>query len=477
MGNADQQVTLSLDYKNWLPAVTAVAPILAFLAVYAPVAGLGFVRDDYPWILQSRIGSAGDLLRVLSTDIGFYRPVVGLTFAFNHWLFGSASTGYGLTNVALALGCAGGVAWVARALSLPLGAAILAGALWLLHPGAMPISVLWISGRTALVMILAATASAAALMRGRLPLALACLAIALLAKEEAVLLPLVLFGWLLVASPPPVRPLTWALTAGAVEALYFLARTVAGSTNPINAPSFYRFAFDPAVVLGNASWYLSHASWPAAVCVALAVIVLRPGSGSEPQAPRLEPYAFRLRPVLLSGGLWIVGSCALTMLLPVRSHLYLALPAVGASLGAAAICAWCWTAAPDGRRRAALVPALLGVAAVLVPLHVRGVQEWTMRTEFAATMARDLEALTAGLPDGSHVVLADDRNDPRGNLASVFGTMASDAGLLVSGRPLEVWIEPPPPHAGAMGLRPPCADCVAVRLMLVDGRLRRAPSP
>jgi hypothetical protein len=55
--------------------------------------------------------------------------------------------------------------------------------------------------------------------------------------------------------------------------------------------------------------------------------------------------------------------------------------------------------------------------------------------------------------------------------------MASDAGLLVSGRPLGVWIEPPPPHAAAMGLRPPCADCVAARLVLVEGRLRYAPSP
>jgi hypothetical protein len=476
MGNADQQVTLSLDYKNWLAAVTAVAPVLAFLAVYAPAAGLGFVRDDYPWILQSRIGSAGDLLRVLSTDIGFYRPVVGLTFALNHWLFGSAPAGYGLTNVALALGCAGGIAWVARTLGLPLGAAILASALWLLQLDAMPIGVLWISGRTALVMILAATASAAALMRGRLALALACLAVALFSKEEAVLLPLVLFGWLLIPSAPPVRPLTWVLTAGAVEALYFLARTVAGATNPINAPSFYRFVFDPAVVLGNAFWYLALASGLAAVCVALALIVLRPGSGPEPRAPRHKPHGFRLRPVFLSGALWIVGSSALTMFLPVRSHLYVLLPAVGASLGAAAICARCWAAAPDGRRRAALVTALL-VVAVMVPLHVRGAQEWTTRTGFAATMARDLEALTTGLPDGSHVVLADDRNDPRGNLASVFGTMASDAGLLVSGRPLGVWIEPPPPHAAAMGLRPPCADCVAARLVLVEGRLRYAPSP
>ena len=117
------------------------------------------------------------------------------------------------------------------------------------------------------------------------------------------------------------------------------------------------------------------------------------------------------------------------------------------------------------------------VVAALVPLHLRGAREWTARTEFAATMVRDLEALTAGLPDGSHVVLADDLNEPRGNLASVFGTMANDAGLLASGRPLDLWIDPPPPHAAIMGLRAPCADCAAARLILVGGRLRHAPSP
>ena len=127
MGNADHLFTHKLDYRIGLAVVTALAPVLAFLAVYAPAAGQGFVRDDYAWILQSRIGSLADLVRVLTSDIGFYRPVVGLTFAFNYWLSGSSPAGYGLTNVALALGCAGAIAWLARSLGLPRGAAALAG--------------------------------------------------------------------------------------------------------------------------------------------------------------------------------------------------------------------------------------------------------------------------------------------------------------------------------------------------------------
>jgi hypothetical protein len=312
-------------------------------------------------------------------------------------------------------------------------------------------------------------------MRGRLLLSLTLLAVALFSKEEAVLLPFVLFGWLLITSSPAVRPITWAVTAGAVEAVYFLARTAAGATNPMNAPSFYRLTFDPAVVLSNLIWYLGHASAPAAVCVVLAAIVLCVKSGSR-EAGKLGSQGRRLPVVLVCSALWIFGACALTMLLPVRSHLYVALPAVGASLAAAAICARCWAIASPDRRRGALVTALLAVA-VLLPLHVSAAREWTDRTTFAAAMLRDLETLTTDLPDGTRVVLADDRNDIHGNLASVFGTMANDAGLLASGRALDLWIEPPPPHAGAVGLRAPCADCAAIRLVLVDGRLRHAPPP
>ena len=112
----------------------------------------------------------------------------------------------------------------------------------------------------------------------------------------------------------------------------------------------------------------------------------------------------------------------------------------------------------------------------LLPIHQRGVREWTTRTAFAGSVLRDFEMLTAGLPSGSSVILNDNRDDPHGNLATVFGTQASEAGRLISGHPLDVWIDPAPPHAAEMGLRAPCPDCTALRLNLVDGRLRLAPS-
>src|SRR4029453_6954803 len=115
------------------------------------------------------------------------------------------------------------------------------------------------------------------------------------------------------------------------------------------------------------------------------------------------------------------------------------------------------------------------VASVAGP--ARAAREWVGRPNFAAIALSDLATLTADLPDGASVVLADDRNDPHGNLASVFGTMANEAAELVSGRRLEVWIDPAPPHADVMGLRAPSPGGPPPGPPPPNGRLRLPASP
>jgi hypothetical protein len=490
VGNPYHQVARPGNTERVLALASAVAPFALFVAVYAPAMGHGFVRDDYTWILRSRIGSFQDLLRLLSTDLGFYRPVVGLTFAVDRWLFGATPAGYGVTNLLLALGCCAGIAALARALGLPRGAAVLAGAIWLVSMNFMPIGVLWISGRTALLMILAATLSTAALLRGRLWPSIAWLVVALFSKEEAVLLPFVLMAWVLVLPRVPVSRSRWVIAAIAVLAMYFLARAYSGATNPANAPPFYRFTFDAGTVVANLGWYLVQATALPAMVVAAAAIVLglsRLDAGPEgpahsdvpdagPEGPAYTDPSYPLTRLILCSLFWIAGGLALTIWLPVRSHLYIALPAVGAALGAAALCSHWWALSTPTGQRVALASAI-AIVVMLAPIHFRKTREWVTRTTFAAVALRDLDELTASLPDGAQVMLADNRNDPHGNLASVFGTMANEAVELASGRPLEVWIDPPPPHADVMGLRAPCTGCVRTRLSLVEGRLRPPPSP
>jgi len=165
-----------------LHRIVAVAPFLVFAGVYLAAAGHGFIKDDFAWILQSRVRDTGDLAGLFVTDNGFYRPMVALTFTVNDWMFGAAPRGYGVTNVLLALLCGASIYMLARAFALSRGAAIMAAALWLLNLQGIRMAALWTSGRTALVLTLAATMAATAVVRGRLGPAVAWTLVALFAK-------------------------------------------------------------------------------------------------------------------------------------------------------------------------------------------------------------------------------------------------------------------------------------------------------
>src|SRR5690348_12024575 len=105
-------------------------PFVVFFGVYAVAIGHGFISDDFLWILDSRVQHVGDLAALLLKTTGFYRPVVGLTFALDYALFGTHPIGYALTNLVLASLCALVLFRIARELGLPAGAAVLSAALW-----------------------------------------------------------------------------------------------------------------------------------------------------------------------------------------------------------------------------------------------------------------------------------------------------------------------------------------------------------
>lgn len=60
-----------------------------FLAIYMPDLGHGFISDDFRWIVESRTDTPGDLVRLFRANVGFYRPLVAVTFAVDHALWGS----------------------------------------------------------------------------------------------------------------------------------------------------------------------------------------------------------------------------------------------------------------------------------------------------------------------------------------------------------------------------------------------------
>src|SRR5262249_13546552 len=145
-------------------------------------------------------------LALFSRSIGFYRPLVSLSFGIDEQLFGLEPMGYAVTNLLIAWACMLEIAWLARALGMGWGCGVLAAGLWGLNPPGVGWGLLWISGRPALVITALWLLTAVAFVKGRTAwAALACL-LALLAKEEAVLLPAILGAWALLLTPLGERP-------------------------------------------------------------------------------------------------------------------------------------------------------------------------------------------------------------------------------------------------------------------------------
>lgn len=453
--------------RTLLVPAAAAAPVVVFALTYVPAAGHGFIADDFSWILHNRIRTAADLWRIAMNDSGFYRPAVAFSFAVNELMFGVDSRGYGLTNVALALVCGAAVYALCRAAGAARGASAFGAAVWLLNLHGVNMAVLWISGRTTLLATAAAAGSAAALLRGRHALAILLYALALLSREDTLLLPAVMAVWAGVlgraGAGGSVRLRRWLLGTAAVVAVYFVFRSSTDAMTPLSAPPFYRFTVDPAVVLRNAAEYADRTASFAAAVLVLAAVLLRPAR-RRVDAPG--------RAAIACGLVWLIGLLGPALLLPVRSSLYACLPSAGVCVAVAAILQRWWESAPDVRRAHALYAAIVLPFALWPVLHAR-TERWVAIAEFSSRTLADLRTAAAPYPDDTDILIVDERR-ARANIASAFSTLLRDAFLLTTGRYMTFYVDPPIPDADARGGGlAGCAGCIDIRLAVRAGRLVR----
>jgi len=182
----------------------AVATLAA--AVYLPTLAFPFVFDDEPLIERNTfLREAGSPLRVLGHHFWhgvseapyYYRPVVVLSLALNGRMFGWEAVGFHAVNVLLHAGNAALVLALAQRLGVPRGGALLAAALFAVHPAAAwPVAsiVARVDLLPALFVLLAwwSCASDPGGVAARRPTAAAalltgiCFLLALLCKESAV---------------------------------------------------------------------------------------------------------------------------------------------------------------------------------------------------------------------------------------------------------------------------------------------------
>ena len=435
---------------------------VVFFTVYAPRAGQGFISDDFEWSLSNRIESVGDFRRILTQHNGFYRPVVALTFSASEWLSGTDPRPYGLLNVLLALACALATAYLTRSIGLSRGASCLAASVWLLNVHGINVAILWLAGRTALLLTLGSVMSIATLVRGRLGFALAWMTIAVFSKEEAVLLPAIGAAWIWVLGDDDRRSLMlkWLLGSGAIVLLYLVVRSTTGAMTPFSAPTYYQFTFSPATVGRNVLEYADRTLTVTVVVALVMLAVLRSGWGW---------FDYKTKRILLACGVWIAGTYAITIFLPVRSSLYVCLPSVASAVALAAVGERAWSNATAARRVHALYAALI-LQLAMYPLHVARSERYTGNAVFSTNILEQLADLTASLPEGSAVVLHDDRSQ-RVNLESAFGNLIDEAYLFHTGRRVDFWIEPAVTYAPLTDR--PCNGCAVAEFAVSDSKLRQ----
>ena len=438
-------------------ATAAAVLTLTFLLIYLPDVGGGFIRDDFMWVHRGQIASAADVARVFRDNTGFYRPLVTLSFGLDQALFGLRPFPYALTNVGLLLACALLVARLGYRLGLPPWAAGAAAALWAFNFHGVNMALLWISGRTALLLCLFALLATLASLRRRWWRAGFWCLLALLSKEEAVTLPFLLVGWAWYSSSDQrlrstVIPAT-AMVLGL--AVYALLRVNSGAFGPVGAPYYYQFTFAPWHVARNVLEYVDRAATFVVAVTLVAMVIVR-------TKPRWMPDDRRT--TIFAAG-WFVAGFAITVFLPLRSSLYALYPSIGVAILGANVLRRLRESTPQ-RMRVAL-PILVLLPVVLIPIYWQRNVRWVEPASASYVLVGQLHGLATSVTPEAHL-LALDRQDER--LDYVFSGLFSDA--------VSLYVAP-----GASGEIIPAseelrwsaadgADVVLLRL-LPDGRLIR----
>lgn len=184
------------DARRWLPIAAAGA---AACALFALSVGGGFVYDDHRFLADNgALTEPSVLWRAFSdpavqtsdgSHAGLWRPLRTLSFALDAWLFGGAPSGSHAVNVLLHGAATSAVAALLLRWRAGIVGALLGALLYAAHPVQVE-CVAWISSRGDLLAALALWSSLLLAARDRRTSALVTGALALLAKEQAVVWPL-----------------------------------------------------------------------------------------------------------------------------------------------------------------------------------------------------------------------------------------------------------------------------------------------
>jgi hypothetical protein len=435
------------------PLAAALVLIAMLVAIYGPGIGRGFVKDDVVWVGANQVASWADARALLFRTDGFYRPIVAATFALDRALYGLEPFGYGVTNFALLLLGAAALAYLGVTIGLRPATAVVAAGVWALNFHAVNMAVLWLSGRTALCVAIAALLSAAALVKQRPIIAGVAALAAMLAKEEAVLLPFIFSGWVWIlgngARPRVAETIRLTWPTWIALAVYFGLRAQTGAMTPMTANAAYRFVLSPGPLAGNALEYLDRACTFSFIVLVLAHLIAW-------QRPAMTPG---IRRASMLGGIWFVGTFALTMFVPNRSSLYALLPSAAPALVTGFLLQRLWDAtSPAAGRR--LVAAAVVAPLLLLPVYWSRNTRWVEIAELSADTFAAVRRVARERPDVDVLMFQDDRSTRR-SFADTYDQLLPEAASLAAGRAIRADLVSPGAERGG-----------SPRIVLENGQVR-----
>lgn len=444
--------------------------MVALALTLARTGHIGFVGyDNYPILIASRIASWCDFVGTFTERLmdgrypgDFYRPLLNLTFAADHAVWGLRPWGYQLTNALAFVMCAWAVHVLARRVEGDGRAHWLAPFVFLWHPSAVAVVPSAARRSETLCGAFLALSLAVALGEGswrRRSLAAGGLTLAAIgAKETGFLAPLLAFGVVWICAHGPVaartgRAVRRALPhAGAAALMMAVRLAVLGHVGGHRQSGLTGGA---GRELETLRWIVGRlvvapgdrAPWLPTVLAAVAIaglvlLLLRPRSHVAAEAPASTAGALRL---IACGLSWLVLSSLPYAFAGRVAPWYELLPAMGWALalaGIAGLAAAAWQPGRPARQRLGVAVLLLWVVGVTAQarsgLWMTRLDRWREASEDVRGFLEELEAGIAATPDG-HVLEA--RPLIRRRRATGPDGSTGDATYLITGYSIEAWAE------------------------------------
>jgi hypothetical protein len=309
-----------------------------------------------------------------------------------------------------------GVAWLAAGV----GAFV-----WAINPHGIGMAVLWISGRTSLLLTLCSALSAIAFLRGWRLLGLLFFACALGSKEEAVVLPVIITAVMMARGATVRRAAVDVVAMGAVLAGYLILRAATPAFTLATAPWFYTPTADAGLIARNVFEYFDRGATIgiAATLVACAVFGGWPALDTEG------------RRVLAAAAAWFAFAFVPTVWIPVRSSLYAVFPAVGTAM-AVGVMVDAWRRHERRPGRDMILALALSSVVLCCPIYRARNAPWVEAARVSNRVMRVIAADVDGRYAHGRIVLEDEPSRIS-NFRDAFGGLATEAVQLVTGRRLE----------------------------------------